>query len=284
MSELAVVGHVTCDLLPSGERLGGAAAYGALAAAVLGVEVALVTSAPDDARLLAPLAHPKIHLVRQSSAHATTFELSYAGPRRRLWVRAKAESLALASLRAALASVMYVGPVVDEVNPEHLSELTAVRLVLGVQGWLRTLDPDGEVKSADPSVLWRLPEHADLVLSEEDHSDADTLASELASASRSVLVTRGARGVTCFGAGAAEHMEALPAESRDPTGAGDVFGVVYALRRHRGDHPRAAIARAQLAAARSVEGPGVGHLASVVEQVMPELDGGWGLSTPGKRP
>jgi len=284
MSELGVVGHVTRDLLASGERVGGAAAYGALAAAVLGVEVALVTSAPDDARLLAPLVHPKIHLVRHASTYATTFELSYAGPRRRLWVKAKAEPLALASLQAVAASVMYVGPVVDEVNPEHLNELTAVRLVLGVQGWLRAFDADGEVKSADPSVLWRLPEDADLVLSEEDHSDADALASELASARRSVLVTRGARGVTCFSAGVAEHTEALAAESHDPTGAGDVFGVVYALRRHRGDDPRAAIARAQLAAARSVEGPGVGHLASVVDEVMPGLEGGWGLRAPGKRP
>lgn len=271
MSELAVVGHVTRDLLAGGERVGGAAAYGALAAAALRVDVLLVTAVPDETELLSPLVHPKIRLLRQPSALATTFELSYAGTCRKLWVRAQAERLSLSTLRAALAPVMYVGPVVGEVNPEHLSELPRARLVLGVQGWLRTLGADGEVESADPSVLRRLPRAADLVLSEEDHPEADALGRELSSGVRSVLVTRGARGVTCFFGGVAEHAPAPAALAVDPTGAGDVFGVVYALRRHRGDERATAIARAQLAAARSVEGPGVGRLAEVAESVMPEL-------------
>ncbi|HEY6728853.1 MAG TPA: PfkB family carbohydrate kinase [Polyangiaceae bacterium] len=268
MSELGVAGHVTRDLLASGERIGGAAAYGALAAAALEVDVTLATSAPDDPALLAPLVHPRIRLVRQPSALATTFELSYAGPRRRLWVRASAEPLSLATLRAVAAPAMYVGPVVGEVRPEHLRELGAVRLVLGVQGWLRALDAQGEVKSAEPSVLWRLPERADLVLSEEDHEAADALARELSSAERAVLVTRGARGVTCFSAGSAQHSPAPAALALDPTGAGDVFGVVYTLRRQRGDDRATAIARAQWAAARSVEGLGVGRLAEAAAHVM----------------
>jgi len=274
VSELAVVGHVTRDLLVKGERVGGAAAYGALAAAALAVDAALVTAAPADQSLLSALSHPKIRLIRQASALATTFELDYAGPRRRLWVRAQADPLSLATLRAAAAAApaLYVGPVVGEVNPEHLRELAEVRLVLGVQGWLRSLAADGEVQSAEPSALWRLPEHADLVLSEEDHDAADELARQLASAKRAVLVTRGARGVTCFHAGAADHSAAPAAESHDPTGAGDVFGVVYALRRQRGDDRASAIARAQLAAARSIEGPGVGRLATVLDQVMPGPD------------
>lgn len=271
MSELAIVGHVTRDLLASGERVGGAAAYGALAAAALGVEVTLVTSAPDDAGLLAPLEHPKIQMLRQPSERATTFELSYRGPQRLLWLRARAEPLSLATLQAVEAPVMYVGPVAGEVNPAYLKELSAVLLVLGVQGWLRRLDADGEVKSAEPSVLWSLPDHADLVLSEEDHEAADAFGRELSSTTRSVLVTRGARGITCFSGGSAEHLPAPTAVSLDPTGAGDVFGVVYAVRRHRGDDRVTAIGRAQLAAARSVEGTGVGRLAEVLEHVMPEL-------------
>lgn len=269
MSELAVVGHVTRDLLADGERIGGAAAYGALAAAALEVEVTLVTSAPDDPDFLAPLAHPRIRLVRQPSALATTFELSYAGPRRRLWLRSRAEPLSLATLRAAAAPVTYVGPVAGEVRPEHLVAFGSSRLVLGVQGWLRTIDAQGEVHSADPSVLWQLPETADLVLSEEDHDAADAFGCALSSELRSVLVTRGARGVTCFSAGVAEHLPAPAATAIDPTGAGDVFGVVYALRRHRGDDRTTAITRAQWAAARSVEGLGVGCLATAHSGVMP---------------
>ena len=229
MSELGVIGHVTRDLLAEGERVGGAAAYGALAGAALGIDVVLVTSLPDDPGLLGALSHPRIKLVRQPSALATTFELSYAGPRRRLWVRAQAEPLSLASLTLARAPVLYVGPVVGEVDPEHLRSLSAARLVLGVQGWLRTLDAEGEVISTEPSALWGLPEHADLVLSEEDHEAADALGCQLSSHTRSVLVTRGVRGVTCFSAGSA--LISRTARSGSPT-----------MRRSRCMQPAAALA------------------------------------------
>lgn len=271
MSELVVVGHITRDWVAGAERLGGAAAYGARVAAALGVETTLLTVAAEDPTLLQPLNHTHIRIVRQPSLRTTTFELDYQGPRRRLWVRSQAEPLSVETLRRADAPVAYVGPVVREVAVDALRELRVERLVLGVQGWLRDFDDDGEVRSAPPALLWRLPRDADLVLSHEDHEQADELGASLSSAVRVVLVTRGAGGVTWWQDGLATHAPAPTATLVDATGAGDVFGVVYALRRHRGDAVDQAVARAQLAAARTVEGIGIGKLASVRARVMPEL-------------
>lgn len=270
MSELAVVGHITRDWVSGAERLGGAAAYGARAAAALGVDTLLLTAASEEVTLLGQLDHPRIRIVRQPSPRITTFELSYAGPARRLWVRAEADPLTAETLRQACVPVAYVGPVVREIAADTLSGLRVERLVLGVQGWLRRLDDDGQVQSAPPTELWALPPNADLVLSHEDHEEADELAAALCSADRVVLITRGAAGVTWWRAGIATHAPAHAAELVDATGAGDVFGVVYALRRYRGDDVPQAVARAQLAAARSVEGVGVGRLPFVTNLVMPE--------------
>jgi 1D-myo-inositol 3-kinase len=54
---------------------------------------------------------------------------------------------------------------------------------------------------------------------------------------------------------------AAPARERDPTGAGDVFGLVLATALGRGSSPQQAGQLAALAAARVVEGPGLGTLA-----------------------
>lgn len=269
MPELVVIGHVTRDLDANEERVGGAASYAALAAAELGIETLLLTCAPPEAPLLARLEHPLIQLYVQPCRQQTTFELVYSGAERRLWVKGTAEPLSDETLRLARAPLAYVGPVMGEVGPERLGCLSSERLVLGVQGWLRALDSKGEVHSAFPDALWRLPLDAELVLSEHDHPDADLLAQRLSANRRAVVVTRGARGVTLWSGARPEHFAAPNAVSRDPTGAGDVFGVVFALRRARGDDLRRAVERAQLAAAASTEGALLGNLAAVKHQVMP---------------
>ena len=269
MPELVVVGHVTRDLVANEERVGGAASYAALAAAELGVRTRLLTSAPPGAPLLARLEHPLIELCVQPSRLQTTFELCYAGSERRLWVRAEADPLSDTMLSLGSAPLAFVGTVIGEVAPEQLGCLNSERLVLGLQGWLRRLDPDGEVQSAAPDALWRLPKHAELVFSEQDHPEADRLAQRLSAHGRVAVVTRGAGGVTAWSGARSEHFTAPSAMALDPTGAGDIFGVVFALRRSRGDDLPQAIARAQLAAAASTEGALLGRLAAVKAHVMP---------------
>ena len=67
---------------------------------------------------------------------------------------------------------------------------------------------------------------------------------------------------TLFGGGERLEIPAAPAREVDPTGAGDVFGVVLTLELAAGKPLAAAGRAAAAAAARVVEGPGLGTLAA----------------------
>lgn len=86
------------------------------------------------------------------------------------------------------------------------------------------------------------------------------IAGRYAAAGAIVAVTRGAEGATLLAGGARIDVPAMPADEVDPTGAGDVFGVVFTLRLAAGDPPTVGGAAAAAAAARVVEGPGIGRL------------------------
>ena len=262
--ELLVLGHVTRDQTPHGERLGGAGAYVALAAARLGVKTALVTVAPPDDPLLAAL-HDAANLVVHVAPDAamTTFALDDTGAERRLLLRARARALALADVPVAFraAPVVYIGPVVAECDRALVAALHGRFVGAGLQGWLRrTEGDDGRVAPA------LLPEAVDppplsvAVLSELDHPQAEDVARRFAAAGATVAITRGVRGATIVSAAGRVEIPAAPAVQVDPTGAGDVFGVVLTLRLAAGADVRAAATAAAEAAARVVEGPGLGRL------------------------
>jgi len=60
--------------------------------------------------------------------------------------------------------------------------------------------------------------------------------------------------------GGRAEVPAAPASEVDSTGAGDVFGLVFTLRLAGGADPETAAHAAAAAAARVVEGPGIGRL------------------------
>jgi len=99
------------------------------------------------------------------------------------------------------------------------------------------------------------------VVSEEDHPEVDDLAARFGAAGAVFAITRGARGATLIGPAGRVEIPAAPAREIDPTGAGDVFGVVLALRLAAGASLMEAGTSAAAAAARVVEGPGLGSLA-----------------------
>jgi 1D-myo-inositol 3-kinase len=99
------------------------------------------------------------------------------------------------------------------------------------------------------------------ILSEEDHPDAESVAARFIARGALVAVTRGARGATLQATAAGRwEIPPAPAVEIDPTGAGDVFGVVLALGLASGKAPADAGADAAWAAARVIEGPGLGRL------------------------
>jgi sugar/nucleoside kinase (ribokinase family) len=261
--ELLVLGHVTRDEMGGETRLGGAASYAARAAARLGVKTALVTVAPPADPLLAPLRElPGLTVHCAPSDVITTFALEYAGPRRSLALRARARPLTGADVPPdwLAAPAAYLGPVAAECDRALVASLRARFAGAGLQGWLRRAGAGGRVEPA------LLPEAEDppplqlAVVSEEDHPDVERVAARFAAAGAVVAITRGARGATLLTSRARIEIPAAPAREVDPTGAGDVFGVVLTLRLASGAPLAEAGAAAAQAAARVVEGPGLGRL------------------------
>src|SRR5262249_38133969 len=132
---------------------------------------------------------------------------------------------------------------------------------VGLQGWLRGAGDNGVVRPSLPADLEaRLAGAQACVYSVEDHPDAEDLAPRLARAGKLVALTRAERGATLYSTIGREDIPATPAREIDPTGAGDVFGVVFILGLAHGLSQHAAAARAAEAAAWVVEGPGLGLL------------------------
>ncbi len=263
-----MVGHVTRDEVDGGVRLGGAGSYAALAASRLGYETGLVTAAPSDDPLLEPLWRaPRLHVHCVASDVMTTFALAYTGTHRQLWLRRRARALAIGDIPAAWmtpsVAVAYVGPVAGECDGAFVRALRARFVGAGLQGWLRRTGDDGRVEPArladTPEV--QAPPRLDVaIVSEQDHPDVESVAARLVAGGATAAITRGARGATLFSASGSVQVPAAPAREVDPTGAGDVFGVVLTLELARGATLTAAGRAAAAAAARVVEGPGLGTL------------------------
>jgi sugar/nucleoside kinase (ribokinase family) len=134
----------------------------------------------------------------------------------------------------------------------------------GLQGWLRRAAPDGLVEPAVADEVARPPAALRAaIFSEEDHPEAHHIAETLARTRMAVALTRAAAGALILQTDQRLRIPAVPAREVDPTGAGDVFGVVFTVALSRSlPLPRAA-ALASLAAARVVEGPGLGRLATL---------------------
>lgn len=266
--ELVVVGHVTRDLINHEERLGGPASFASLAAAALNIRTGVLTACPSDFSLLAPmLASPFIHLCQVPSPGVTTFELDYSGPTRQLFLRDRAIDITAAHIPAAWcgAPVAYVAPVMGELDNGVIERLAAKRTVVGLQGWLRAVNESERIVPAlREEVLHPSSAIHGVVFSELDHPDAENIAQALAQQLPAVALTRGARGVTLFHDGRTTHVDAYPANEVDPTGAGDVFGIVFALTWQRGADLVEAARSAAYMAARVVEGPGLGTLPNAI--------------------
>ncbi|HMF42030.1 MAG TPA: PfkB family carbohydrate kinase [Polyangia bacterium] len=285
--DLLVVGHVTRDEVDGGVRLGGAASYAALAAACLGYETALVTVAPPGEPLLEALRRaPRLHLHCVPSDVMTTFALEYRGGQRRLWLHRRARALTLDDIPPEWRSprVAYVGTVAGECDTAFVKGMRAQFTGAGLQGWLRRTNDDGlvePVRIADSPDIQNPVRLNVAIVSEDDHPGAEGVLLVFRGHDDVAAITRGARGAILYGRQQYIDLPAARAREVDPTGAGDVFGVVLTLELARGKRLRAAGRAAAWAAARVVEGPGLGTLPESTRTRFLRL---WRTRSRGRRP
>ena len=271
--ELLIVGHVTRDYIRGDTRLGGSASFAARVAATLGIRTALVTVAPEDFVLMAPLkALPNLSVHVVPSPVVTEFELDYSGPRRRVILRGRARPLEAADVPAQWRDIpmTYVANVAGECDRALIEGLHSRMICAELQGWLRKPGATGAVEPTVADEISTPPRGLRAaVFSEEDHPDAERLAEHLASRGLTVALTRSSRGATIREGGQRWDIPADPAREVDPTGAGDVFGIALTVSLARGaTAPEAARAAAAIAA-RVVEGPELGNLTPAEARHLP---------------
>ena len=262
---LLVLGHVTRDRFGLERRVGGAAAFAARAAVALGIDTALVTVAPGDAPELGELrALPGLALHASGSEVITTFRHEYVGARRQLWLLERARPLAWSDVPAGFREpdVLYAGSVAGECDEALLDRFPRAYGIACIQGWLREPVAGRLVRPRRLEGECRVPSMLRAVsFSASDHPAGPAIARSLSAGGVPVAVTRGRRGARVSCGEREWRVPAAPAAQVDPTGAGDVFALIFGLSLRAGLAPDDAARRAALAAARVVEGPGLGNLA-----------------------
>ncbi|MGC8855407.1 MAG: PfkB family carbohydrate kinase [Anaerolineae bacterium] len=260
-----VLGHLTADLTPYGQRLGGTAAYSALTARALGLRVGVVTAVADDV-LLAAL--EGIPLIAAPSEHTTTFEniMTPHGRRQVLHQRATPLSFDLVPPAWRKAEILHLGPVAQEVPAEVPPSFSASLIGLTPQGWLRTWDENGQVQPCE----WRaaetiLPQVGAAVISREDVGNDEEQIEWMAHHVRLLAVTEGAAGCVLYWHGDRRRFRAPLVEEVDATGAGDIFAAAFFIRLYTTRDPWEAARFATQLAARSVTRRGLEGIPTAAE-------------------
>jgi sugar/nucleoside kinase (ribokinase family) len=258
------IGHLTCDLLADGASSpGGTVRYAALTAARLGLRAAVLSAGAPDLALSLPAT---IALTLTPSADATTFANRYGPDGRRQWLHARAAPVSFAAAPPAWreAPIIHLAPLVAELDLAQALDWAAPGVLVGLtpQGYMRAWDLP--LPAPVRPVAWRpapalLRRLSLIVLSVEDVGGDEALIASYAAHCPLVVVTRGAAGATLYRAGQPAPVAPFAAREIDPTGAGDVFAAAMLVRLHATGDPQQAAAFASAAAARSVEGPGLGR-------------------------
>jgi sugar/nucleoside kinase (ribokinase family) len=229
MIDYLAIGHVCCDTSPEGPRLGGTVSFSALTAHALGMRAAILTSAPEDRyNLLAPLREMPLESIPASDY--TTFENTYTPQGRTQRLLGHAERITAAHIPDTWreARIVHLAPVADEIDPTIINLFPNALIGITPQGWMRQWDASARVSFKHWQPSSALARRADaVVMSIEDVQGDETIVHDFADRFKLLIVTHGEHGCTVYREGKIQHISAPPVDVLDPTGAGDIFAVVF---------------------------------------------------------
>jgi 1D-myo-inositol 3-kinase len=256
VTTVLIAGHVTLDHYGAELLPGGGAYYAGRAYAELGAEVRIATAASLD---FPPDALRGMEASVSPAPRTTTFTNAYQPDGARVQrVEAMAPPLDPARLPAGWlgADLVHLAPVVAELELGAWLRAARARFVgLGVQGWVRAVEPDGTVSQP----TWEVSP-ADLAgvsaacVGEDDLVGQGDLVDRLAAAVPVVAFTHGERGCELLLSGRTVRVGAYRTRAVDPTGAGDVFSAAFFLALAEGRDPADAARHGAAAASIVVEG------------------------------
>ncbi|NQS91261.1 MAG: hypothetical protein HQ574_02545, partial [Chloroflexi bacterium] len=225
--EYLVIGHITQDQVNNNFRLGGTAAYGAILAHRIGIQVGLVTSyAPGIP--LDPLVDIEIH--NQAAENTTTFKNTYTPSGRVQTLLDRADDLDLSRIPAQLrkAKIIHLAPVCREIDFNARKDFPDNVLAYSLQGWLRNWDENGLVH---PSPLPKLESGekcpGTAFLSIEDLGYQRDKLDPIRQNFPCTVLTTGDQGAELYQDEKMIEIPPEPSREVDPTGAGDIFAAAY---------------------------------------------------------
>jgi len=250
------LGHVVLDSIArNGEfsdwTIGGGVIYGACAAALTGLDVAVVSVVGRDFPMasLARLRDLGIEMrdLIQSDGETTRFLLRYRGSgTRQLVLRSQALPIQEEQLPSLDHSLLVACPVFHEMpESEFLSAAKRAREIhLDPQGFCRDIDSEGQVGGR----TWRAPRLSNLKTLKFSLEELSAIRSSTVEGRESTLIrmseelrcdvvlTMGSRGLLAHGSnGLRVRMPAFKVEpERYPTGAGDALLGTYVAKRSAG--------------------------------------------------
>ncbi len=226
-----LVGHITCDLVEGGSRLGGSVAYAALTAKALGMRPGIITSFAEDLPLEPLASIPIIHLPALKS---TTFSNQETPQGRIQTIYHRAETLEYYLVPQAWrnAAIVHLAPVAQEVSADFVRHFPQSFIGISPQGWLRGWDEQGRVSCAEwPEATFVLPYVNATVLSIEDVGGSEEIIEEISASCHILAVTENKEGSRVYWNGDVRRFRP-PANliEVDSVGAGDIYAAAFFIR------------------------------------------------------
>jgi sugar/nucleoside kinase (ribokinase family) len=253
-----LIGHLSRDLTPDGDRLGGTVAYAALTAYALGLRVGIVTSWGYEFPLEPYLG--LLPIINTPTDSSTTFENIKTSDGRIQIIHNVAASLDLHMIPEIWLDtpIVHLAPIAQEVDPTLVRHLPYSMIGITPQGWLREWDQNGRVSLTEwPEAAFVLERAGATVLSIEDVHHEEERIEEFATASRVLVVTEGASGGRVFWNGDVRRFAAPKVDPIDEVGAGDIFATAFFHRFHLTRDPWEAVRFAAQLASNSVTRSGM---------------------------
>jgi sugar/nucleoside kinase (ribokinase family) len=226
-----LIGHLSRDLTPEGDRLGGTVAYAALMAFALGLRVGIVTSWGNEFPLEPYLG--SLPIIKAPTERSTTFE-NIDRPNGRVQILhhvASPLNLHLIPESWLNPPIVHLGPIAQEVDPGLLRHFPAAMVGVTPQGWLREWDENGKVSLAEwPEANFVLEKAGVTIISAEDIQGDEERIDEMVTASQVLVVTEGDRGGRVYWNGDVRRFHAPAVNAIDLVGAGDIFATCFFFR------------------------------------------------------
>ena len=267
-----MVGHITRDVTPAGNLVGGTVSYSGRIAHALGCQTAVLTSCEPDYAGLQELADLVVEVI--PSAHTSTFENIYKEDGRTQMLYTVADDIGPEKLPLAWANpaVVHLGPLTNEVDPAIIHQFPNSIIGLTPQGWLRRWTEDRRVYTRDwPDAEQYLPLADVVILSEEDLLN-DEMLPRYRQAASLLILTENAQGCTVFAGDEVRRIPAPGVSEVEPTGAGDIFAAAFLTRYWQNNrNPWQAAEFANFVAAQSVTQVGLDAKITWIQEKITRL-------------